>query len=220
MVFKRRNKRSWLQWVGDGFYPRGGWTRAASYVMHRLRRLPDPPHKIARGLAAGVFVSFTPFFGFHFIIAAVIAFLLQANILAALLATFVGNPFTFPIIATLALEAGNWILGRDIGIPLPEIVQAFSQASLELWHNFAALFTEETAHWDRLAVFWDRLFLPYMIGGLGPGLLAGTLAYWLTLPAVTAYQKRRAKKMRERYEKRLAAQRKRMAQADAAAKAD
>jgi hypothetical protein len=31
-----------------------------SYVMHRLRRLPDPPHKIARGIAAGVFVSFTP----------------------------------------------------------------------------------------------------------------------------------------------------------------
>ena len=67
MVFKRRNPRTWLRTVAEVFYPRGGWRRAVSYVIHRLRRLPDPPHKIARGVAAGVFVCFTPFFGFHFV---------------------------------------------------------------------------------------------------------------------------------------------------------
>ncbi len=194
MVFKRRNKRSVWQKLAGVFYPRGGWGRAASYVMHRLRRLPDPPHKIARGIAAGVFASFTPFYGFHFITAALVGYVMQGNLLAALLATFVGNPFTFPIIATVSLEMGNWILGRELGIPLPEIVHSFSRASVELWHNFTAMFTDDVAHWDRLGVFFDRVFLPYLVGGILPGIVTATVAYWLALPAVSAYQKRRRKK--------------------------
>jgi hypothetical protein len=66
-VFKRRTPRSYVQIVGEAFYPRGGWTRAAWYVAHRLRRLPDPAHRISRGIFAGVFVSFTPFYGLHFL---------------------------------------------------------------------------------------------------------------------------------------------------------
>ena len=214
MVFKRRNQRTWLQWIGDGFYPKGGWSRAASYVVHRLRRLPDPPHKIARGIAAGVFVCFTPFFGFHFILAAILAFIMQGNILASLLATFFGNPLTFPIIAAICLELGNWMVGGGGHMPLQEVFAAFSQASIELWRNFAALFTDEIAHWDRLRVFFHRVFWPYTVGGLVPGVFAGVAAYMLALPAVTAYQKRRVKKLQARVEKRRAAR------ADATAKAD
>jgi uncharacterized protein (DUF2062 family) len=55
-----------------------------------------------------------------------------------------------------------------------------------------------------------------MVGGLVPGTLAGVLAYMLTLPAVTAYQKRRIKRLQARVEKR----RKAAARADARLKAD
>ncbi|MDJ0824112.1 MAG: DUF2062 domain-containing protein [Rhodobacter sp.] len=202
MVFKRRNPRTWLQAVVQAFWPKGGWRRAVEYVVHRLRRLPDPPHKIARGVAAGVFVCFTPFFGFHFVCAAVLAFVMQGNILAALLATFFGNPITFPFIAALALELGTWMLGMRGGVPLPEVFGAFSQASVELWHNFTAIFTAEVAHWDQLRGFFWRVFWPYTVGGLVPGTIAGVAAYMMALPAVRAYQKRRVKKLKARYEKR------------------
>ncbi|RMD91547.1 MAG: DUF2062 domain-containing protein, partial [Alphaproteobacteria bacterium] len=92
-------------------YPRGGWWRAATYVWHRLRRLPDSPHRIARGIGAGVFVSFTPLFGMHFVLAALIALLIRGNVLAAVLATFFGNPLTFPLIAAASLKLGALILG-------------------------------------------------------------------------------------------------------------
>lgn len=205
MVFKRRTRRSVLQFIADGFYPRGGWSRAVSYVVHRLRRLPDPPHKIARGIAAGVFVCFTPFFGFHFLLAAMLAFVMQGNMLAALLATFVGNPLTFPVIATLCVELGNWMLGMPDGVQLQEVFNGFSRASLELWQNFAALFTSETAHWDNLRRFYHRVFLPYMIGGIVPGTIAGVIAYMLALPAVKAYQARRIKKLQDQFRKRQSA---------------
>jgi len=216
VVFKRRNQRTWPQYLGDLVYPKGGWSRAASYVWYRLRRLPDPPHKIARGIAAGVFVCFSPFFGFHFFLAAILAFVMQGNILAALLATFFGNPLTFPFIATVCIELGSWMLGHQGSVPLPELFAAFSQASLELWRNFTAIFTPEVTHWNRLADFFWRVFFPYMVGGVLPGTVAGVAAYMLTLPAVTVYQKRRIKRLQARVEKR----RKAAARADAALKAD
>ena len=111
MVFKRRDPRSYLRMIAEVFWPRGGWTRAFHYVKHRIRRLPDDPHRIARGVGAGVFVSFTPFFGLHFITAALSAKIVRGNILASLLGTFFGNPITFPIIAFFSMKLGKWMLG-------------------------------------------------------------------------------------------------------------
>ena len=98
MVFKRRDKRSWLSLTRDAVYPKKGWRRAIEYVGIRIKRLPDTPHKIALGFACGVFVSFSPLFGLHFLYAGLIALILRGNILAAFLGTFAGNPLTFPII--------------------------------------------------------------------------------------------------------------------------
>lgn len=204
MVFKRRTPRTFLQWIAEGFWPRGGWSRAFYYVVHRLRRLPDPPHRIARGIAAGVFVSFTPFFGFHFLAAAIVAFVIQGNILAALMATFVGNPLTFPFIAAASLEMGQWMLGLHDTIPLHRVFRAFGQASSELWNNLMTIFTGDIPHWSRLERFWDNVFFPYMVGGIIPGIVAGGIGYVLALPAVKAYQARRVKRLRDRYEKRRA----------------
>ena len=191
--------------LADWVYPKGGWGRAISYVLHRLRRLPDPPHRIARGVAAGVFVCYTPFFGLHFFLAAFLAFLMQGNIVAALLATFFGNPVTFPLIAAACLELGNWMLGTDYGLPLPMVFDAFTQATSQLWENFLAIFTPKVAHWDQLDRFYDQVFWPYLVGGLVPGVASGIAAYMLTRPAVAAYQRARIKRLKMRYQKRRAA---------------
>lgn len=186
------------------FYPRGGWYRAAGYVVHRLRRLPDPPHRISRGIAAGVFVSFTPFFGLHFVLAALIAFLMRGNMLAAILATFVGNPLTFPFIVEISTSLGSHILGLPTDMHLPQIMLAFSHAMSDLWLNFKAIFTDQVADWDRIQRFYQRIFLPYAVGGLVPGVIGGLIAYVLSRPVITAYQKRRIKKLKKRYDRRMA----------------
>ncbi|MBV0913268.1 DUF2062 domain-containing protein [Anianabacter salinae] len=218
MVFKRRKQRTWVQKLGDLFWPKGGWGRAASYIMHRLRRLPDPPHKIARGIAAGVFVSFSPFFGFHFVYAALVALIIQGNMLAALMATFVGNPLTFPIIATISLEIGTFLLDSPNPLHIHNVVFAFSRAALDLWQNLIALFTDRDADWTSLAIFYRNVFLPYLVGGFFPGVITGYIFFRISVPMVTAYQKIRDKKRREKVEKRRLAKLK--AEADLAAKAD
>lgn len=201
MVFRRRKPRSYLQIATESVYPKGGWWRAITYMWHRLRRIPDQPQRIGRGVAAGIFISFTPLFGVHFIGAGIVAWLIRGNIVAALLGTFVGNPVTIPFIAIMCVSLGRWILGVHGDLSFHAIVRAFSQATNELWDNLWAIFTPATAHWEGLSHFFHTIFLPYLVGGLGPGILAGALGHYLTLPVIGAYQKRRSRKLRERAEK-------------------
>ena len=70
MVFKRRDKPPLLTRIREVVYPKRGWRRGIEYLGHRVRRLPDTPHRIALGISCGVFVSFTPFFGIHILAAA------------------------------------------------------------------------------------------------------------------------------------------------------
>lgn len=195
MVFKRRDRRPVWQVVASVFYPRGGWSRAAQYVKHRIRRLPDTPEKISRGIAAGVFTTFTPFFGLHFLIAAIIALVMRGNILAALLATFVGNPLTFPVIGYVSLNIGTWMLGMPRAV-VYNLGQKFVSAGHDLWHNVKAIFGPGSAEWAGLKIFFDDVFLPYTIGGLIPGLISASCAYYLALPLISAHQKRRKKILR------------------------
>ncbi len=200
MVFKRRTKRSYGRIVAESFWPKGGWTRAFHYVKHRLRRLPDSPRRIARGVFAGVFVCFTPLFGLHFLAAAGLAFVLNGNILAALLATFFGNPITFPIIALMSLQIGHWLLGSTFEQGKEgALADKFIGAWQDLKGNVIAAFSDGPAHWEHLADFFREVFLPYLVGGIVPGLIAGLVAYYLSEPVIAAYQKRRKKKLHERF---------------------
>ncbi|RVT82288.1 DUF2062 domain-containing protein [Rhodobacteraceae bacterium CCMM004] len=205
-MFKRRTQRPVVARMARWFWPRGGWARALRYMAYRLRRLPDPAHKISRGIAAGVFTSFTPLFGLHFLIAAGLAWLMRGNVLAALLATFVGNPLTFPVIAGVSVELGSRILGMDHGLPLHQTFAAFSQVSVELWFNLKAMFTDSHTDWVRFGHFMGYVFLPYLVGGLIPGIVAACLAYVASRPIIGAYQKARIKRLKNRFAKRRAGQ--------------
>ena len=207
MVFKRAKQRTWWRATVETVYPRGGWGRAATYIRHRITRLPDRPNRIARGIFAGVFVTFTPLYGFHFFIAFAMAKLMRGNVVAALLSTFVGNPLTFPFIAAGSLGIGNWMLGIDGPVRIDrEFWRTVGAPFRESWVNLKHLVTGEPIHWIGTAHFYDTIFFPYLIGGLVPGALAGLASYLLSEPLIRRYQQRRkgrlAQKFRELTSKR------------------
>ena len=202
MVFKRRDRRPLWQALVDVLWPKGGWTRAATYVKHRLNRLPDSPHRIARGIMAGVFTVFTPFYGLHFFMAAGFALLLRGNVVAALLGTFVGNPLTYVPIGVVSLQTGYVLLGRP-SLAEDELNRSlggkFVDAGEDLWHNVVSIFSDKTADWTHLILFYHEVFFPYMIGGLLPGIVMALAAYYITLPIITAYQNRRRGLLRAKW---------------------
>ncbi len=173
MIMKRRTKPPFWNRVREAIAPRKGWRRGFDYIGKRMKRLPDTPHRIALGFACGAFISFSPFFTLHFLGAALIAWIVRANILSALFGTVVGNPFTFPFIAAAALGMGNWILGTE---DTPDAGDKEMSIGW-LWDNFA------------------DIFVPYLVGGIIPGLICAAICYWVLRPLVGAYQNRRRKKL-------------------------
>lgn len=201
MVFKRRDPRSPLRVVGEFLYPRGGWGRAFRYVQHRVRRLPDTPERIARGIWAGVFTAFTPFYGLHFLFAAALSRIMNGNLLASLMATFFGNPLTYVPIGVAAMQTGYRLLGiePDEGAER-SFGGKFIDAGDDLWDNFMTLFNGQTPDWDGLEIFYDEVFIPYLVGGIIPGIICATICYYLSVPVIRAYQKRRRSKIKAKFE--------------------
>lgn len=201
MIFKRRDPKPFLRKMAELLWPRGGWGRAFHYVKHRVRRLPDSPERIARGIWAGVFITFTPLFGFHFLGAVMIARAMKGNILASLMATFVGNPLTFVFITLASLKTGHWMLGTELEEgELRALSRKFADAGSDLWHNFLAVFTPEKMDWSGLAIFSRDVFYPYLMGGIVSGIFFGTIAYYISVPLLRAYQKRRRGLIKQKFE--------------------
>ncbi|WP_027244930.1 DUF2062 domain-containing protein [Leisingera daeponensis] len=201
MVFRRRDRRSPLRALADFVWPRGGWARAFLYVKHRVRRLPDSPERIARGIWAGVFTTFTPFYGMHFVVAAIIARLMNGNILASLSATFFGNPLTYVPIGVASLQTGHWILGTEFDEEVDKsLAGKFMAAGADLKDNLFALFMDKPADWQGLHLFYNEVFYPYMIGGIIPGIISATVCYMLSLPVIRVYQQRRRAKIKAKFE--------------------
>jgi len=202
VVFKRREKLGWWDWLREQVYPRAGFKRATRYVLHRMRRVPDTPQRVARGVFVGSLVGFLPLPGLQFLAAWGASRLMNGNLLAALLATFNTNPITTPIFAVLAMTLGHSVMGIEKPLNAHYIGKAFSDAGGDLWFNLRALFGPEHTNWTGLIQFWNEIYLPYFVGAIIPGIPLSLLFYYLTIVGVSAYQKAREARSKERTERR------------------
>lgn len=202
MVFKRRDKLHWLDSLRNNIMPRRGWGRAISYIGHRLKRLPDSPDRISRGLSYGVFTSCSPWFGFHIIFAMLMGKFMRGNVFAAAVGTFFGNPLTFPFIVGFSLKLGNWLLGRDLKEhDIRQVGRAFKDASGVIWESLKSIFGYGQNELAGLAGFFSEVVLPYFIGGSILGVIFAIASFFVTRPLIRAYQLLRRKKLAEKRKK-------------------
>ena len=204
-MFKRRERRSIFRFFYEVIFSFKGISRAIEYVGIRLKRIPDTPHKISLGMSCGIFASFTPLFGLHFLIAGLLSYLMRANVLASLIGTFVGNPITFPIITVFNLKLGEWILGSseyssgDGG----KIFEGFLDFIFLIYKSF---FTEGSIGENdvpRINEFLNGVFVPYSLGGFILGIFIAVISYFLLRPLVATYQKKRSALKAKRFKKKL-----------------
>ena len=175
MLFGRRTPPPWGEKLRVWFWPRRNWSRSTRYVAFRLWRLRATPHAIALGCAAGVFSSFTPFLGLHFIIAGVIAWITRSSILASALGTFFGNPLTFPFIWISSFQLGNWALGQDSNVKDIDLSGGIFYKSM-----------------DQIL----PLIKPMTVGGVPLGILAGSVIYFIVKKASDGYQNKQRQQRR------------------------
>ncbi len=193
MLFRRKKPPDWWETFRIMLWPRRSWVRSGKYVAKRILRLTASPHAIAAGVGAGVFASFTPLFGFHFLLAFTIAYLVAGNFLAAALGTFFGNPLTFPFIWASTYKTGNFILygpSAKIDETGPPTLEALSTGGM-FEHGFGFLLT-------RVENIWHPLFKPMLVGSFPLGVTFGIIAYVLTRWAAGVFKEARRRQLQKR----------------------
>lgn len=146
------------------------WLKYKKYWKSRLAKLKGTPQSIAVGAACGIAISFTPFVGAHMMLAMIMAWVLRGNIMAALVGTTVGNPWTFPFIWVSIFYTGRKILGSDYteaaNIDFAEVFAKAVKALINL--DFDLFFND----------IWPIVF-PMMVGCIPFCIVVWTAAYYV-----------------------------------------
>lgn len=153
-------------------------------------------------MASGVFISFTPLFGLHFILTTAINWAIGGNFVASVIGNWFGNPMTLPVIAYSSVWLGQWLMHVEKKIDLYALMHITTEMSTELWRNCFAIFTPATMRWDAFREFTNDYFLPYLLGGLILGLPFALASHFVTVRAVEAYRRLRSRRLREQTERR------------------
>jgi uncharacterized protein len=85
--------------------PRQAAARLVALLPH-----DESPWRVALALAVGVFISFTPFWGFQTILAFVVASLGRLNRAVTVAGTWLNLPWFAPFIYAGAVKLGAWLL--------------------------------------------------------------------------------------------------------------
>lgn len=208
MILKRGKQQSFLRRAQAFLWPEKGFARGWRYMRHRVERLNDTPTNIAFGFAIGALVSFSPLFGLHFVVAALLAKICRVNIISSLFGTAVGNPISFPLIAAGSMSVGTLLLGRTQPSAHTDgegVIAAFMDIGRLLYDGArSALGIAEpgTVTWAeafaRLGEFGHHVMLPYGIGGLICGIPVAIASFYIVRPMIAAYQKRRTEKLEKK----------------------
>ncbi len=161
--------------------------RLKRFLKFRILHVNDSPHRIAMGVALGLFIAWTPALGFHIFIALGLAILLRANKFVALLFIWANNPFTL-----IPIYYPNYLLGRAIMKTFHCKTELSSAQTQEMFSrigssaSFAGIF-----HWR----FWQNLFTflwqkgpELWLGSLIIGLLVALAGYFITYRFIRWYR--------------------------------
>lgn len=176
MLFSRREPLSLGKKLRVAVWPTTSFGRSVRYVAKRILRLSATPHAVAAGVAAGVFSAFTPFLGVHMAIAIAIAWLLSGNMAAAALATFSGNPVTYPPIWAATYALGRFILGQE--------GEAGEHGRLAELENAGWFSSGVSGFAQAVESLWEPLLKPMTVGSVPLGVAAAIVAYALTRGAM------------------------------------
>ncbi len=174
------------------------WIRLRRFVVYRVLHIDDTPHRIAFGVAIGLFVALTPTIGLQMVIGAMLATALRANKVLPVALAWITNPVT-----VVPVFYFNWLVGHALlsgNLEQNEMVRNTLITTVAEVGGFAGAMTH-LFDWD----FWEKLLTPLgtivpelVVGSVAVGLVSGMLGYGLAYWGVTRYRRlrkiRRAKK--------------------------
>ncbi len=156
--------------------------RIRQFIVHRILRVDDTPHRIAMGAGIGMFMAWTPLIGLHMTLSLVLGFLLRANKAVAVAAVWASNPLTMAPMLWSGFKLGELMLGRSYH-----------------WRQFQdainAAVSSDSSLLQTLESWWHAVWPvlpPLALGCTTIGVFAAAACYVLTLWGVKAHRRRHA----------------------------
>jgi len=162
------------------WYP---WKRLRDFFIYRVLHVDDTPHRIALGVAVGIFVTWTPTIGFQMVLTVLICWLLGANKLVGVPFVWISNPFTLVPVYYPNYMLGCWLLGGNYA--RFSFIEALTRKLPEGW------WAKIVAWWTHMGEAFWRVFAPLWVGSIIVGLVLGAVTYPLIYYAVVAYRRHR-----------------------------
>lgn len=161
------------------------WKLAKDFCVYKILHADDPPHRLALGIAVGMFVTMTPLIGIQMGLNVVLAWLLRANKLVGIPLVWISNPFTAIPIYYPCYRFGCMLLGE------PVLTEKWSQ----LGADWQVLASDPTLTKWRIIKFWWLGLMdfvgPLFLGCTVIGLVFGIVSYYISLFAIRSYRLRR-----------------------------
>jgi uncharacterized protein (DUF2062 family) len=153
--------------------------RMARFFIDRVLGVHDTAHRIALGVAIGVFVAMTPTMGFQMLLTVAIAAMLRANKVVGLPFAWISNPATLWIYVP-SYVLGSWMLQRpwNTSALLKSLERAFSVTG------------DWDERWDGITSAINDFLMPLWLGSILVGLVAGVVSYVLIYRAVREFRRR------------------------------
>ena len=143
--------------------------------LDTLLHVADTPERTAAAFALGVFFGFSPFLGFHTVLAILVAFLFNLNRVAALLGVYSNLPWIIAPYYAIVTMIGAKIIGHAP----PESFKTELAALFEV-----SVFNGE--FWHQLITILKPWLWPYTVGSLLGAIVMAAIAYPLALAFVTS----------------------------------
>ena len=134
----------------------------------RFLKIRGKPREIARGFALGLFVSMTPFFGLHTVIAVPLAALFKWNKISAAISVWFTNAGTAPIIYSVTYLVGARIIGIQKGFNWTDI------------NSFSSVY--------QLILKTPEIVWAMIVGGVVLGLPLSIVGYYIIYLILKRYQ--------------------------------
>ncbi|OQA02189.1 MAG: hypothetical protein BWY69_01177 [Planctomycetes bacterium ADurb.Bin401] len=164
----------------------------------KILHIQDSPHKIALGLAVGLFVGWTPLVGLHILLALGLSVLLKANKFASFVTIWVSNVFTLFIIYYPSYLFGRYILNffdPERALTSRQVLTALNDLFSPL-NLLTKVHTKE--YWNQFLILSKSMGLELSIGSIIIGGVVAVGSYFLSLKLIKAH---RAKNPHRRYRK-------------------
>ncbi len=155
------------------------WPRKfRDFVYYQLLHADDPPHKLALGVAVGMFIAFTPTVGFQMVLVIFFAWILRANRAAGLPVVWISNPATM-----IPIFYGTYWVGRII------LWQPYKGD--EWWER---LYNPPPGWWPAVKFYWTEfadIAAPLWLGSIVVALAFAIPSYLATYYGIRAYRLKR-----------------------------